>query len=49
VDNELVDEDSFSPIYNSVFNSQFKKIGYAVLDENNQVVVKPLEEKNLTF
>lgn len=49
VDNELIDEDSFSPIYNSVFNSEFKKIGYAALDENNQVIVKPLEEKELTF
>lgn len=25
--------------------SDWKEIGYAVLDENNQVVVKPLEEK----
>lgn len=49
LDKELADESSFAPIYNSVFNSEFKKIGYAVLDENNQVIVKPLEEKELTF
>ena len=48
-DKELVDESSFAPIYNSVFNSEFKKIGYAVLDENNQVIVKSLKEKELTF
>lgn len=44
IDNELIDENSFSPVFNPIFNSQLK-IGYAVLDKNNRVIVKPLEEK----
>ena len=49
IDNDLIDAAYFSPIYNPIYSSQFKIIGHAALDENNQVIFKRLEEKNLTF
>lgn len=53
---KIIDDDfTFVPEYNSIMTfvpndelygfSNWEEIGYAVLDENNQVVVKPLEEK----
>ena len=55
INKEFIDKDSFDCTYNTVGefvpNKEllgtfvWKEIGYAVLDENNQVIVKPLEEK----
>lgn len=55
IDEKVADKNAFNPTHNAVGEfvpnkelfgtSVWKEIGYAVLDENNQVVVKPLEEK----
>ena len=59
IDEKVVDKNAFNSTHNSIMTfvpnkelygfSEWKEIGYAVLDENNQVIVKPLEEKELTF
>lgn len=59
INKEFIDKDSFDCTYNTVGEfvpnkellgtSVWKNTGYAILDKNNRVVVKPLEEKNLTF
>lgn len=60
-DKKIIDDDDviFAPECNVVGEfvpnkellgtSVWKNTGYAILDKNNRVVVKPLEEKNLTF
>lgn len=55
IDEKVVDKNAFNYTHNRIMalvpNSElysfsyWKEIGYAVLDENNQVVVKSLEEK----
>lgn len=55
-DKKIIDDDfTFVPKRNGIIVlipnkklygfSDWKEIGYAILDENNQVIVKPLEEK----
>ena len=55
IDEKVVDKNAFNPTHNTVGEfvpnkelfgtSVWKNTGYAALDENNQVIAKPLEEK----